>query len=106
MQVFALRICVVTCNSQQSVYTLFVKKIADTHSKRICDLMQSLDCDIPPPVNPVVYCLTTKANLPRQPFITPVFFFITRRRFSCDSKFLFCFIIVVLLLIKNVPDLS
>ena len=87
------QICIAARNCQQSVYTLLIKEIANTHSKCIRDLMQASNRDIPPTIYPIVHCLPTDINQFRQLSITHVFFIITLRRFNCDS-YIFCFIVV------------
>ena len=64
---------------------LLVKEVANTHPKRICDLMQAADGDVPPTVYPVVHRLPTDVNQIGQISVTHVFFIITLRRFNCDS---------------------
>ena len=78
---------------------LLVKEVANTHPKRICDLMQAADGDVPPTVYPVVHRLPTDVNQIGQISVTHVFFIITLRRFNCDSYC--CFFIVVLFYYTN-----
>ena len=88
MQVFALHIFSAGRNDSLSVYTLFIKEVADAHSKCIRNLMQPSDGDVSPSVYPIIYCLSGRINTTAQLRIAYIFFIITRRRFNCEG---YCF---------------
>ena len=56
----------------KTVYTLLVEEVADTHFKRIGDLMQPADGDVTPTVDPVDR-LPTNAEQAGQTSVTHVF---------------------------------
>lgn len=85
MQAFAPLFSSAKRNCQLRVYTLLIKKVANTHFKCIRDLMHTFYGDIPSTVYPVVYGLPTNANPLGKYSITYIFFIITRRKFNCDS---------------------
>ena len=96
MQAMARQISFAAQNSKHRVDTLLVKEVADAHSKRISDLMQTADRNIAPAINPVVHRLPRGTDTAGQISITHVFFNITLRRFNCDS---YCFLFSILLII-------
>ena len=84
-QVLAPQLSVAARNSKLRVYTLLIKEVADTHFKCIRDLIQPAQLHVTLTVNPVIHRLSADTNPVSQPYVTHVFFIITRRRFSCDS---------------------
>ena len=85
-QALAPQLPVVVQDSKPRVYNPLIKEVADTHFKHIRDLMQPAQHHIPLAVYPVVHRLPAYPYAVRQPYITHVFLFITRRRFNCDSN--------------------
>ena len=94
-QALAPQLPVVVQDSKPRVYTPLIKEVADTHFKHIRDLMQPAQHHIPLAVYPVVHCLPAYPYAVRQPYITHVFLFITRRRFSCYSNLFLHFIVQI-----------
>ena len=98
MQAFAPQLSVAARYSKLSVYTLLIKEVANTHLKRICDLMKTTDRYITSSVYDVINRLSGHAQSTAQLGITHLFFIITLRRFSCDSYFTF---FIACLLLKD-----
>ena len=101
MQVFTLLFSSAKRNGKHSVYTLLIKKVTNTHFKRIRDKMQVTDGNVTPAVNPVVHRLSRNVDASGQFGVAHVFFIITRRRFSCDSYFSRFIVVLILGLVKS-----
>ena len=88
-QAFTPQLSVAAQNDNPTGCTLFIKEVANAHSKHIRDLMQASDSDILSAIHHCFYGLPTHSKTSPQFGITHVFLFITLRRFSCDSYFIF-----------------